>query len=431
MPIEESDKARLNAGGRWLAEGLSIVDGAIVGEAITSPIASYWLRGPAAVFQTWRGLLERYQSALRTYEENGEETRLRTTVNTDQAEPYIPQAILAKRSEGVLDQETLKARAEPGPINVVPAGTLFVVAAVDVQGTHFVVQLEAFARDLESTIFARFDVTRPNLSAGDADRLLDPARFLEDWDQLLDPVIRTAWPIADRPGHVMRAALVMYDTHGAAGVTDNAYRFWRRYREDDGERICPIRGAGGFKVPRFVMTHPNSGRKDRHAGARGEVPVLQVGVDHMKDMVDRGLRRTERGPGKTHLLARLPDRVFAELCAESREETGWVRVRKRNEAFDLSAYAKAGALHLTNGVDWSRPDRWPSFMRSEGNPHIITLPGAHPPIVPPGAVAAEPAPGSAALPTVSPEEGGGVVLPAEDKSVRQNRLLSALLGKTR
>jgi phage terminase large subunit GpA-like protein len=78
---EPAQRAELNRprleGGRirgavWLHDGETIVDGIIEGERRRSSIASYWLGGIAAAYQTWPSILLRYLQAVLTYSKNGD-----------------------------------------------------------------------------------------------------------------------------------------------------------------------------------------------------------------------------------------------------------------------------------------------------------------------------------------------------------------------
>ncbi len=418
LPIDQSMRRELNEAGLWLREGQRFdPDGAVTGDGLVSRIGSFWLRGPAAAFADWSSMVERYLSAKQEYERSGDEGPLRSTVNTDQADVYMPQAIAARAAGGLLTAEALRNRAEDYPVGVVPEGALFLVVAVDGQGSRFVIQVEAFGPHLERWVIDRFDVVMP--PSGER-RSLDPARYLEDWDALEAAVLGKGWPMAARPGFVMKPVLVVFDSNGPAGYTGQAYDWWRKHRKTHGKRLLPLRGEPGFKAARVAMTYPDSERKDRHAGARGEVPVLRMAVDRLKDMVDAGLRRDVPGPGYIHLsfgmddtgrATRLPVTLFDEYVAEVRGERGWEKVAVRNESLDLSAYATGAALYLgADEIQWERPETWPVWCRPDGNPYIG-----------PAAPTAEP-PG--------PATPGGVDAPPpeDDAQARAARMLAGFMG---
>lgn len=123
-------KRELNMKSVWLRDGQSIDrDGNITGEGRRSRIASFWMEGPAAAYQTWSQLIYKYLAAEQEYEKTQSEETLKTVVNTDFGRPYLPRASTEQRKSELLEQ-----RAEDVPKRCVPDGVCFLVATVDVQG---------------------------------------------------------------------------------------------------------------------------------------------------------------------------------------------------------------------------------------------------------------------------------------------------------
>ncbi|EHH7614411.1 hypothetical protein J5T43_003309 [Escherichia coli] len=140
--ITAEKKRELNSAGVWLREG-QVIDrnGNVSGEPRRSRIASFWMEGPAAAYQTWAQLVYKLLTAEQEYEATGSEETLRAVINTDWGLPYLPRASMEQRKSELLEQ-----RAEPVPSRSVPDGINFLVATVDVQaGRHrrFVVQVTA------------------------------------------------------------------------------------------------------------------------------------------------------------------------------------------------------------------------------------------------------------------------------------------------
>ena len=112
-----------------------------------------------------------------------------------------------------------------------------------------------------------------------------------------------------------------------------------------------------------MITYPDSERKDRRAGARGEVPVLLLNTNMIKDQVDGLLdRKTEFG-GRIVFPSFLPDSVFTELTVEVKTAKGWENPKKlRNETWDLLVYDYALGIpprHIAaEHIDWENPPRW-------------------------------------------------------------------------
>ncbi|WP_141031417.1 terminase gpA endonuclease subunit, partial [Salmonella enterica] len=82
--IQPEQKRGLNNRGVWLKEGQFInKDGEISGEARRSRIASFWMEGPAAAYQTWQQLVYKLLTAEEEYERTGSEETLKAVINTD------------------------------------------------------------------------------------------------------------------------------------------------------------------------------------------------------------------------------------------------------------------------------------------------------------------------------------------------------------
>ena len=359
--IEPQHKPAMNAAGRWVAEGQTIsANGEVTGRPRRSSIASYWLKGPAAAFQSWAGLVEKYLNALAAFERTGSEDGLKATVNTDQGEAYLDKAAEGSSS---IDAEKLLERVEVYPLQVVPRQVRFLVASVDVQANRFAVLVRGFGPDLESWVVDRFDIWKPE----DDDRPLDPATQPKDWDLIEARVMDRLYPMALKgaAGEAlqMMPALTVIDSAGAPGVTDQAYKFWRRMRKvRKVARLRLLKGTGHRAAKRVQETFPTSKRQDRKAGGRGEVPVHVFNANTLKDSLQGHLKTKAPGPGFVHLAEGLkaerePHPFFEELTAEERKADGtWHKTKRRNEAIDLMVMAHTGAIIMgADKIDWSDP----------------------------------------------------------------------------
>ena len=100
-----------NRPGIWLPDLCRLdADGRLQGEPPAATIASFWVKGCAAAFQTWPSLVRNHLQALRTLEQTGEEQALCSTTNIDQGLPYLPRALARGRSS-----HALQARCEDLP----------------------------------------------------------------------------------------------------------------------------------------------------------------------------------------------------------------------------------------------------------------------------------------------------------------------------
>ncbi|WP_105492008.1 phage terminase large subunit family protein, partial [Escherichia coli] len=363
--ILPEQKRELNGRGVWLRDGESInADGSRYGDPRRSRIASFWMEGPAAAYQTLSQLVYKLLTAEQEYETTGSEETLKTVINTDWGLPYLPRASMEQRKSELLEQ-----RAEPVPSRSVPDGVNFLVATVDVQaGRHrrFVVQVTGYGSRGERWIIDRYNITQSLRSDCDGEsQRIDPASYPEDWDVLLTDVFHKSWPLASDPSQQMRLMAMAVDSGGEDGVTDNAYKFWRRCRRDGlGKRIYLFKGDSIRRAKLITRTFPdNTGRTGRRAQAAGDVPLWLLQTDALKDRVNNALWRDSPGPGYVHFPDWLGSWFYDELTYEERSSDGkWSKPgRGANEAFDLMVYAEALViLHGYEKIRWPDAPEWAS-----------------------------------------------------------------------
>ncbi|HCN8987590.1 TPA: phage terminase large subunit family protein [Escherichia coli] len=363
--ILPEQKRELNGRGGWLRDGESInADGSRYGDPRRSRIASFWMEGPAAAYQTLSQLVYKLLTAEQEYETTGSEETLKTVINTDWGLPYLPRASMEQRKSELLEQ-----RAEPVPSRSVPDGVNFLVATVDVQaGRHrrFVVQVTGYGSRGERWIIDRYNITQSLRGDSDGEsQRIDPASYPEDWDVLLTDVFHKSWPLASDPSQQMRLMAMAVDSGGEDGVTDNAYKFWRRCRRDGlGKRIYLFKGDSIRRAKLITRTFPdNTGRTGRRAQAAGDVPLWLLQTDALKDRVNNALWRDSPGPGYVHFPDWLGSWFYDELTYEERSSDGkWSKPgRGANEAFDLMVYAEALViLHGYEKIRWPDAPEWAS-----------------------------------------------------------------------
>ncbi|HDP9830295.1 TPA: phage terminase large subunit family protein [Escherichia coli] len=361
--IMPDQKRELNGRGVWLRDGESInADGSRYGEPRRSRIASFWMEGPAAAYQTLSQLVYKLLTAEQEYESTGSEETLKTVINTDWGLPYLPRASMEQRKSELLEQ-----RAEPVPPRSVPDGVNFLAATVDVQAgryRRFVVQVTGYGSRGERWIVDRYNITQSLRCDNNGESLrIDPAGYPEDWDVLLTDVFHKGWPLASDSSQRMRVMAMAVDSGGEDGVTDNAYKFWRRCRLDGlGKRIYLFKGDSIRRAKLITRTFPdNTGRTGRRAQASGDVPLWLLQTDALKDRVNNALWRDSPGPGYVHFPDWLGSWFYDELTYEERSSDGkWSKPgRGANEAFDLMVYAEALViLHGYEKIQWPDAPEW-------------------------------------------------------------------------
>lgn len=381
--IEQNLKQELNESGLWLPDGMRIVDGTVVGNRKKSDIASFWLKGPAASFQRWESLVLNYLKAEEEYERTKDQNALRTTVNTDQGEPYYERGIGNQRSP-----EDLAALAEDYGTDEpsVPPEVRFLTATIDVQKNSFEVQVQGVTAPFadgtrcDHIVIDRFAIKKSVRKDEDGERyLIKPHAYAEDWDLITEQVIKKAYPIADESGRRMGVKWVACDSGGKKGATTNAYAYWLRLRRDGmGAKFILVKGTGSPAAPRTNLTYPDSNRKDRKAAARGEIPVLLIQTDKMKDELDGMLERAQPG-GMVRFSSFLPDTFYRELTVEVKNLHGkWENPRKlRQESWDLLVYHLAVCdLKKIEHINWDKPPPWADDI--DNNSLVTKLKGEMP-----------------------------------------------------
>lgn len=376
-PIEPDKKRVLNIGGKWLKEGQTIdKNGVIHGDGRNSRIASFWLEGPAAAYQTWAQLTYKLLTAEHEFEMTGSEETLKAVTNTDWGLPYLPRSALEQRRS-----DELMERREETEKRTVPYGCRFLLAAVDVQGgrnRRFVVQIVGYGENSERWLIDRYNIKSSMRSNSDGESLpIDPSAYPEDWDLLISDVLNKQYRIEGLEGGFMPILAMAVDSGGEDGVTDNAYKFWRRCKRDGlSKRVYLVKGDSTKRQKLITRTYPdNTSRSDRHAKARGDVPLYLLQTDQLKDRISNALSRETVGANYIHFPSWIGEWFFDELTYEERGQDGkWRKPGKgNNEAFDLFCYAHAIAiLRGYERIKWGDEDSVPHWARLPGsNPNVI------------------------------------------------------------
>lgn len=363
--IYPSERHEMQQWAIWLKDGEAIdKQGRRYGTPVRSSIASFWLNGVAASFTTWKKLVETYLTAEDEYQKTGNEEPLKKFYNTDLSEVYIPKSMEHERIP-----EHLKARSEKfceEDERVVPEGVRFIVATVDVQKNMFVVQVQGIApgNPFDMVLIDRYDVRKSKRTDEDGDTLwIKPGSYLEDWDELIEHVMDRSYPLQGDPTRRMAVKLTLCDSGGKEGVTTNAYAFYRKLRNENLHgRFHLVKGDPSPKNPRTRVSFPDAQQKDKLAAARGDVPVLLLNSNMLKDALSNRLDCLEPGKGMYRFPDWAPDWWYREMCSEVRTPKGWENPsHSRNEAWDLSYYCIGGCvskLLRLEHIDWSNPPGW-------------------------------------------------------------------------
>lgn len=428
--ITDAERLAMLATGRWVGLGETCAeDGRITGDRARRTTAGFWIVGVMSPFILGGiGALARSRvAAERELEVTGEDASLRTVMVKGWGHVYSP-----PRQVGAVEASVLAERARPDLVlGMVPEGVRVLTASADAQGNRFELLVRGWGAEMESWVIDHRVIPA------------DPAHSPDDWDALLRLLGRAEYPLADGSGRVMRLRAAAFDSAGAPGVTEQAYAAWIRARRRgltrrlgrvdgrDAWSVAPAKGSSGPNKPRLLLTYPDSARKDRNAGARGQVPVLFFNPNLAKDALAAQLGRAEAGPRAVHVPAALrgeggaPGAFFDQLAAERRDRRGaWAKAAPhlRNEAIDLMVMAEAAALlHGLHRINWMTPPAWAAGW--DDNP-LVGAPAAAeaPPPTAPMAATAAPPPADPARP-MAPI---GVVVAAATTTAPAGRLAQGM-----
>jgi phage terminase large subunit GpA-like protein len=370
-------KMMLNRAGRWVKDGMTWhQSGEIIGKPYRSDIGSFWLKGVAATFSDWKGLVLNYLKAEQEYERTGSQEALKTTVNVDQGNPFRP-----KGTESDRQPDELKNRAADLGQYLVPQGVRFLLATIDVQKNRFVVQVHGIGYGSDITVIDRFEIRKSaRRDPEDETQFLwvNPGAYKEDWHLIITQVMQKTYELGDGSGRRMAVKMTFCDSGGREGVTANAYDFHRYLRDGPpadalaadstwkpglNRKFQLLKGDPKPGAPRVHLAYPDSERKDRHAGARGEIPVLFLNTNSLKDTLDKLLDRRDPHGGRINFPKWLPDTFYTELTVEVRTPKGWENPKRfRNESWDLLYYCIGAMISKHIGVErpgfWDDPPKW-------------------------------------------------------------------------
>ncbi len=299
-------------------------------------VRGFHLNELASPWSRWEGIVEEFQAATR-----GGAQLLKVWTNTSLGETW--------EEEGEkLDEDTLAARAEMYHADV-PDGVKVLTAAVDTQDNRFEIDVQGWGAGHENwrieyhTIYG--DLKQPRV-----------------WSEL-DEYLRRGWK--DAHGRTFRIAITCMDSGGH--FTNEVYQFCKaRFTR----KLFAIKGESpgdGTYLPLVAGTSTNN---------RYKATVVRLGVDEGKAKVMSSLalppvdEAGNRNQGYCHFPLTTPQRnrgynkpYFEGLTAEEmrkRMKMGsayyvWVKVKNRNEPFDLAVYNQAAIEILKPDLDQELP----------------------------------------------------------------------------
>ncbi len=323
--IEEHERPAMLAEGQWIAEDPS---SAIRGYQI-SALYSPWVR--------WAELASEWIKANKDRDKRG----LQEFINLRLGEPWIDGGV-------AVNAEHLESNREEYGCEV-PDGVVLLTAGGDVQGDRLEVEVCGWGAGRESWAIEY------------AVLLGDPTTDAP-W-RALDAFRSRTWRRAD--GSILGIHRMFIDSNY---LTSRVYAYCKP-RE---WKVCAIRGRGDTTGVPMINSKPSTiGQQDAH--------IFWIGDGESKDILHSRLLLKTHGPGYCHFPAE-PDRgydtaYFKGLCSErprvktraGKREREWVKVRVRNEPWDVRRYAMA-AMEVSCKLDGVNLDKPASRTPQEPTP---------------------------------------------------------------
>lgn len=265
---------------------------------------------------SWVGLVRDFLAAVRESGE-GKKEKLQTFWNTTLGDYW------AEEFEKTDDNE-LRARAEPYPLERVPMGGLLLLAYTDTQPNRLETSVYAYGRGCEMWLVAHrvfFGNPDENEVWADLDEFLFETEFMHASGTRMRI---TAYGI-DTGGHNTHAVYNWVSLHDRRKV------FATKGRSGREKHICD--GASKVDIDWRGMMRKNG------------LVLWWVGTNHAKDLLHGRLQIAKPGPGYVHFSKELSDEWFKQFTGEARttrrtsrggEESAWTATRKRVEAWDCA-----------------------------------------------------------------------------------------------
>lgn len=364
--INEKERREMLKVGKWVGTGQKIsVDGEITGERVKRAIAGFWIVGVMSpLILGGIGAMARAKAkAEREYEVSGEDKTLKEVMTKQFGFPYTP-----PRQIGSVTANELAARCEDTvPLKIVPDGVRFLTAGVDIQAGYFDVLVRGWGVHGESWVIDKFKVKG------------DPATAPEDWDELINLLLKRVYDLDGVPDKGMPIRGIGYDLSGQPGVSRQGYDSWQRWRDgglvknygvvNDKEAwsVIPTKGLSTPDAKKLSVNYPDTSGNKNRAASKGTVPVAMFNPNLFKDDLNGQLQKANEGSWYVHFPVDLrsqnpPHPWFEQLVSETRDLKGrWEKINHgaRNEALDLMVMNHVIAhLHGLSEIKWDRPPPW-------------------------------------------------------------------------
>lgn len=317
--IEETDPAR---GGVWIKQddaapfgyearesGAYFIDyhDFVPAEGMTT--ASFWVSG---LCSPWKSFGDRAFNLVQA-KRKGEPGVEQSAVNTGAGELY-------NVSGDAPPWEAVKEKISPYNINVIPYGTQFLTAGVDVQGDGFFIVIRGWGFNRESWLI-------------ESTKLHGPTDQEHVWRALFDYLQH------GRGGFPIRRVLI--DSGFKPGGKNDTHRVYD-FCVQHGSWVIPAKGRK--TMDKYYKFSPIA---DKQVGG-SPLDLCLINTDFYKSWVHARINWPAGEPGDWHVYQNITDDYCKQVTAESRltRQNGqffWVKIRKDNHFFDCEVLATAAA----------------------------------------------------------------------------------------
>lgn len=305
---ENYERMEASRKGEWVAENPFINH------------ASFHVSGLASPLRRLGDMAVQYQSLL----DDGKP--FVTFVNAVLGEPYSSDCASA-------DNLDLESRAEDYDAEV-PDGVRGLTGSVDVQNDRLECAIYGWDKNARNWVIA-YSIFYGNPSERDV------------WKQLGEFLLRS-WERKD--GKRQNLMTVGIDTRYETMHVENFISQWRRRLLRVGCRVFAIRGTNSVRNPSVIQRSSNRYK----VGKLSVSEMVNINAHASKVHAMRLLNVEDKeAPGYCHFSIALDQAFYDSLTAEEMQSTldrrgypkiEWVKLRERNEAFDLFRYAHAMAM---------------------------------------------------------------------------------------
>jgi len=326
--IDESDKRTMLPDGKYIHEDPENEVRGFHYNALVTPLG--WKN-------TWKKIAKDFLACKIQGVINVE--KLKTWANTLMAEPFEQKG--DRPGHESLQKRAATSRGEM----IVPQGSLFMTAAVDVQHLFLAVLIQAWGRDEECWTIS-YDKIHGDTSRG------------EVWQKLDDMTITKQF---EHESGAMLNILSMGVDAGDGARTNDVYNYCRMRQP----AVFALKGVPGFGRP-IIGTPTAQDVNFMGKKLKGGCMSWPVGSTTSTAAVYTKLQQEEPGPGYYHFPAGFDEEFYLQLTAEKfvhgKNKRGFpiqelIRIYPRAEVLDCFKYSYAAALRILPSINLDKLER--------------------------------------------------------------------------